>query len=303
MLVSRSLACERLPPKVIPIWWFSLNLELCPVHTQAGNPGGSGKRAGPFAQWWDALDLAAQVYAFLAAQWILCSTTSVIVDQSSAIRKLHDVESGLHKQTACTQCFPAPGLGTRSLQCISKVARSVACKSGGAMSSRPTPPSLQIYWACSSTSVQQLRSNIMLSIFCSQNLSRRCARSPKRPCSRMNSTLSTLDKYVKSVLAEEQGCHRGECFPGTGCSRPAVSWTGLPAIPCNSGFASRFRLAFHRADDGCRARVACRITHDGYPASALTQHRRSFVLRKLLTWAPRLLGTVLPTQLASLCVS
>ena len=56
----------------------------------------------PLAAWWDAMDPDSKIYCVIAAHWILCSATTLIVDQSAVLKKLHNKDTGiqLQKETA-----------------------------------------------------------------------------------------------------------------------------------------------------------------------------------------------------------
>jgi len=260
-----------------------------------------------FPQWWDALAASDRLYCVVGAQWLLTSTSSLIVEQNALLRKLHDTESGeiLAKDVARNHVINA-----FTLLHHAQLGFYIQKGSGHRVRKRrfPVEQNLALSFsnllkvfnhklAANSEQYNQQHLNITNSIKTAYKTDCEAAEPPLLDSGSMDAVLQKLHDF----------CHDTSPFDSaakifnlkTKDRTPTITGGSTSSrldrllFPASADLLPVFVVANYLADTECRGLVAHAMLRETYPGMQLDSADCDFILQKLENHAPHLLGTTL----------
>ena len=91
LAILKSCKLEQEAGQRYPYLITFLETKILPAPPEADSDPAQRASEGDvaFPQWWDALSDDDRTYAFLAAHWAICNTSTLVVDQQTVMKKLH----------------------------------------------------------------------------------------------------------------------------------------------------------------------------------------------------------------------
>ena len=265
-----------------------------------------------FDQWWDALDADSRLYAFLAASWVLSSTTTLVVDRASVVKKLHNKDSGEklpseHAKTHVGNAFQLLHYAHLAVLRKKGTALRVVKQKHRSLQSATLPfcNLLKLFRHKHAANAAQYNEQCVVLTDAIKKQFKADAEAklddPQAEC--MNPVFAKLSDFVTSVDPFEQAPKVLKQKMSGGASSASLYWKSL-LYPANVDMLPAFIFANLHADKQCCSAIAAAVLAQTFAGARLTETDCAFVFDKLHAHAPHLLKQALPpdSNLPRFCI-